>query len=69
MRVFFRLISAVIVEAVYGHRVPSWDDPFVEMVDSAGNGTALAAGPAEMAVDFFPLCELNLILIKYRAFD
>lgn len=52
-----RLVSALVLESVYGHRIASLDDPFVTMMDEAMEATTASATVGGSLVDLLPSCE------------
>ena len=54
-----RLVSAVIVEAVYGHRIMSLEDPYVTLMDRAMEATT-ARTVSGSILDIFPVCEYQV---------
>lgn len=51
-----RFVSAVIVDAVYGHRITSLEDPYVMMMDRATEAST-AGTMSGSVLDIFPFCE------------
>lgn len=55
-----RLVSGVVVEAVYGHRISSLKDPYVMMMDRAMEATT-AGTVSGSILDIVPVCEYQML--------
>ena len=49
------MISAIVVESVFGHTVQALDDPYVQLAKEFTNAATDAAAPTAMLVDYFPI--------------
>lgn len=58
------MISAIVVESVFGHTVKALDDQYVQLAKEFTNAVTDAAAPAAMLVDYFPIRESHLANIN-----
>ncbi len=56
----YRFVAALLMEIVYGHKILSLEDEYVELAERAGTESVLVGSPGSgilsLLVDFFPVC-------------
>ena len=56
-------MAALIMESVYGHRIVSLDDPYIDLIDRAMDAQNSTQFTGSILVDFFPFCAFHFIFV------
>lgn len=61
-----RYMAALIMESVYGHRIVSLDDPYIDLIDRAMEAQTSTQLTGSILVDFFPFCAFSCWFVARR---